>query len=426
MTTHDLQQRVSTWLIEDAEHRVPDHLQAVLTQSATMRQRPAWSSLERWLPMDLTTRTRALVVPASGRTGRVLAIGLVVAALLGIALALVGSRPQLPSPFGLAENGRILSASDGDIYISDSPTDDRTPLITGPENDYGPWYSHDGTRFVFWRELPSREQLLMIANADGSGVRPLIDLPLNAADWFEWSPDDTRLAVVHSSSGRRVLSVVDSASGALSDVDMPGLNVDNNVLWRPPTGSELVFTARPAGGVLGGPSIYGVRPDGTGLRTIVAEPPADGTYRDLEVSPDGSRAAYWIEETVPGSSAPRARIHLVDLVTREDRSMRFDPTASGEGQLRFSPDGRTAVIVLMNARVRLAVVDLDGKGSPRAVGSEYLGTEQLTTMFSPDGRTFVLAFEAPRRPVFVDLASGAETTSKDTWNSYGSWQRRGP
>ena len=59
MTTNDVFGRnLSTWLHEDAEHHVPDHLAEVLQRTAVTRQRPAWSSLERWLPMDTTLRPR--------------------------------------------------------------------------------------------------------------------------------------------------------------------------------------------------------------------------------------------------------------------------------------------------------------------------------------------------------------------------------
>ena len=57
MTTRDTFGRdLSLWLREEGEHRVPDHLAEVLVRSAATRQRPWWSSLERWLPMDLTAR----------------------------------------------------------------------------------------------------------------------------------------------------------------------------------------------------------------------------------------------------------------------------------------------------------------------------------------------------------------------------------
>jgi len=41
---------VSEWLHADAEHRVPEHLDAVLVRTRTERQRPAWSSLEGGSP----------------------------------------------------------------------------------------------------------------------------------------------------------------------------------------------------------------------------------------------------------------------------------------------------------------------------------------------------------------------------------------
>ena len=56
---------VSDWLHADAEHRVPEHLDAVLRRTRTERQRPAWSSLERWLPVQTTLR----FTPAPGSPG---------------------------------------------------------------------------------------------------------------------------------------------------------------------------------------------------------------------------------------------------------------------------------------------------------------------------------------------------------------------
>ena len=55
---------VSDWLHEFGAHRVPDHLDAVLRTTSTRRQRPAWSSLERWLPMHRPFASRPR--PGSG------------------------------------------------------------------------------------------------------------------------------------------------------------------------------------------------------------------------------------------------------------------------------------------------------------------------------------------------------------------------
>ena len=103
MTTNDVFGRnLSTWLHEDAEHHVPDHLAEVLQRTAVTRQRPAWSSLERWLPMDTTLRPRAVPLPParptparrgpdhrSGRSGAIIAVG---------ALAIAAARPVRAGP----------------------------------------------------------------------------------------------------------------------------------------------------------------------------------------------------------------------------------------------------------------------------------------------------------------------------------------
>ena len=87
MTTRDTFGRdLSQWLREEGEHRVPDHLAEVLMQTAATRQRPWWSSLERWLPMDLTTRASTL---APTRLGRVILVGLLILAIVGLAIRAV-------------------------------------------------------------------------------------------------------------------------------------------------------------------------------------------------------------------------------------------------------------------------------------------------------------------------------------------------
>ena len=64
MTTDDrFGTTLSSWLREDAAHRVPDHLAETLVQTAATRQRPWWSSLERLLPMSSTTMGGRLAAP---------------------------------------------------------------------------------------------------------------------------------------------------------------------------------------------------------------------------------------------------------------------------------------------------------------------------------------------------------------------------
>ena len=75
MTANDRFDRsLSPWLLDDAAFRVPDHLDEVLSVTRETRQRPAWSSLERWLPVDMTFRPRLFSVPRAGRLVMVAAL----------------------------------------------------------------------------------------------------------------------------------------------------------------------------------------------------------------------------------------------------------------------------------------------------------------------------------------------------------------
>jgi hypothetical protein len=130
MITNDRFERtMSSWLHEDATFQVPDHLDEVLEVTKVTRQRPAWSSLERWLPVDTTFRPRFFNVPQPGRVA--LLAGLIVL-LLALAIVAIGSRQQrLPEPFGPARNGQYIASHDGDIYLLDPVTNESRLLPVG-------------------------------------------------------------------------------------------------------------------------------------------------------------------------------------------------------------------------------------------------------------------------------------------------------
>ena len=57
MTYNDgFDRTVSEWLTDHAGYSKPDYLDEVLSRTTRTRQRPAWSSLERWLPVQSITR----------------------------------------------------------------------------------------------------------------------------------------------------------------------------------------------------------------------------------------------------------------------------------------------------------------------------------------------------------------------------------
>ena len=102
----------------------------------------------------MQTTLRLAPVP---RVAWLLVVFALVVALTAVVLV-VGSRPRLADPFGLAGNGVVANgAADGDIYLFDPASGTSRPLITGPTKDETPSFSLDGSKFVFARESASDE-----------------------------------------------------------------------------------------------------------------------------------------------------------------------------------------------------------------------------------------------------------------------------
>ena len=200
-------------LTDLAEPRTPDYLVDILGQTARTRQRPAWASLERWLPMDIASTTR----PVRGAPWRQLGVLALLAVLLATAVAVyVGSRqsePNLPAPFGRAVNGLIPYAIDGDLFAGDPVTGGSELLLPGDTYDYDPFYSRDGTRIAFTRRVdPAIEgvDFLMVMNLDDMSVRPVTADPLHGLAWWDWSPSGDALIAVHEVDGIPAFHLFDS------------------------------------------------------------------------------------------------------------------------------------------------------------------------------------------------------------------------
>src|SRR4051794_41799315 len=93
MNAHDgFDRTVADWLDEQAGHGMPAYLDEILVTTTRARKRPWWSSLERWLPMQMTLR----LAPAPRIAWLLVVIGLVVA--VGAAVLVIGSPPRPPAP----------------------------------------------------------------------------------------------------------------------------------------------------------------------------------------------------------------------------------------------------------------------------------------------------------------------------------------
>ena len=91
----DVDRLLSTWSEDAVWPPAPAYLSKVLERTQRTRQRHAWASLERWLPMTVTTDR-----PAAPRALRIAWILLIVVALVVVAagIAIVGSRLLVPAP----------------------------------------------------------------------------------------------------------------------------------------------------------------------------------------------------------------------------------------------------------------------------------------------------------------------------------------
>jgi hypothetical protein len=264
----------------------------------------------------------------------------------------------------------------------------------------------------------------MIAAPDGSGVRSILKEPLTDFTWSDSSPDSRSLTIVHVANGVPVLSIVDIEHGTMRTLDVNGLVVDYWVSWLPGTTSELLFGSRTGSGDSQRAGIYSIQADGSGLTPVAPVVTGPVEYKQVDLAPDGRTLTYWRWE----SATKPGRIHQLDIATKVDRELRFDPSGYGEAGLLHSPDG-SQVLLSRNdtAAGQTMIAPADASRPGILVGRRFdKTTEEPAYGFSPDGKTvFVtLTGEAPQ---FFDAATGAPRTGPSTRSEECcSWQRRAP
>jgi dipeptidyl aminopeptidase/acylaminoacyl peptidase len=390
--SHDFERTLGAWLREDSEHRVPEHLEAVLVRTIATRQRPWWSSLRRWLPFELIPPPTPLSRSGSWRPILVLAaVALLIAALLLIG---VGSRRHLPPPFGLARNGVVVAAVGGDLFQVDLATGTKTPLLsnTPGDGDFGPMFSRDGTRLLYLRPVSGKLEIV-VANADGSGAK-VVGPPVDGLDQADWSPDDSRIVFLSRVLDRGLINLMNvdgTGLTTLHQVPVPA----NQVSWLPPDGDAILFRGEQLAPGDPPPAIYTIRPDGTGLNKISSRPAAnENDINDVSAAPDGMSILYR-ESPATGAFV----IHVLDLRTGKDSVLPSPATAAGQTSPVFSPDGvhvaylRFAFDSAQRLTVQLVVAPLDGTSVGTALPlSGVIGDDGPTInnyFFTPDGSAVV-------------------------------------
>jgi len=276
---HDTDRVIALWLTEIAPERHVDYLDETLGALDRVRQRPAWASPGRWLPMQMTLPR--VVVPRAAPY-----IALLALLLIGviIAVAVAGGQKRLPAPFGLAATGLVAFESQGDILVTDADGSGRHPLIATPGGQWSPTFSRRGDRIAYWSApTPGDPASLYVADADGANARLLtgeqrFSVP-DALPALSWSPDDQRLAV--SSDGDLYVVNVDGTD--LHPIGKP-THQRSGPVWSP-DGTLIAYTGQPLRDPYSQTSSWVIAPDGTGDKEVI---PAEGGYEIANVNPSWS------------------------------------------------------------------------------------------------------------------------------------------
>jgi WD40 repeat protein len=417
----------------------PDYIDDVLATTAQRRQRPAWTFPERWLPMVDSARQPILT---SRMPLRSITIALILIALLVAATAVfIGSQPRLPEPFGVAANGLVAYAADGDIYTADPVTEVATAVVSGPEFDLGPRYSRDGTHIVFERKLAGADGLgqLYVARHDGTELRVVTPEPVSLTPsllgepWpqYDFSPDGKSILFAWTAKGAANLSIADSSGGGVRqlEVGMPAYEPS----FRPPDGTEISFVGPDTGPV--GSGIFAVDVTTGAVRTIVRASSvfdvAGGTS-----SPDGSRMAYWRWGGFGSGYGISASVRVIAADGTGDRQLFSPPAAVWSMGTDWSNDGTRILTVRgygpQHEDDRAVVIPVDG-ASP---GIEIRIPELINGgccsdwEWAPDDSA-ILGTPAddlgtPMQQIIIDLSTGQARSAPWSSTSDPTWQRRAP
>lgn len=408
-----------------------ESLDDVFARTARMRQRPAWTFPERWIPMaDIASRPAY----APRLPWRALGMALIIIALIaGAAVAFVASqRTRLPEPFGPAANGLIPYVSDGDIYVGDPVTGAVRLVVGGPENDGLPQTSPDGTRISFLREAgagPGPAPVdLYVVGFDGSGLHKVTTEPIADWRWVSWMPDGRRVALIQSVPSSEPcaetlcqvnqLDLFDASGSKPAERIAAAVGIDS-LQFRPPAGDQLLFRAL----VDGKYGLFTSNDDGTNLQTIVPAtvPQAvDNSFGSAVYSADGERILYQ-----HGDADGCCQLWVMNADgTNQHEFLPRGP--AWDGSAVVSPDGKL-VAYWHNPNDGephgISVVSADGTGQPVETGPMLEGTAHW--IWSPDS-TKILMFPNDTdigSAYLLDPAGGPWTTVQ--WGSIGDldWQR---
>ena len=411
-------------LRREADDGRPDYLPDVLVRTVVTRQRPAWTFIGRWFPVEISV----MPVPVHRRSPwSVVALLAVLVSLVIGALAVGGSRPHLPAPYGLAGNGSVAYDARGDIFIADPPTGASQAVVAGPELDSHPIWSRDGTMLAFHRREGSQSRLMAVA-PDGSGLITLTPEALSGVIGYSFSPDGREVGFIASleAPGDLALANADGSGVRLLDV---GMDV-HEFAWLPPDGRDIVFSGTRSEGA--GYGLWAVETHSGAVRTILE--PVPGVGRGLvSVSPDGSRIAFAAESLVTSDRITYA-VHVVNSDGTGEIVLPMPADATFQDAPVWSNDGRRLVIIrgyaTRNQDMAVAIVPADGSGLGIETARGLTGCCDNFFEWSPADTSILFLPQDVRGhrvpQLIIDPTTGATTPAPWGATSLPAYQRRAP
>jgi Tol biopolymer transport system component len=406
----------------------PDYRDDIVRQTASMRQRPAWTLPERWIPMSITA-SRVAVPPRF--PWRILVVAALILAVAAAALLVVGSRPHLPAPFGPAADGLVAYSAKGDIYMVDPTTGRSTAVIAGSDADRNPIFSRDGTHIAFERLDPGTDpgnptSRLLVASSDGTGVLAITPTSLKAPGWFRFSPDGRQVSFLAMVKDSPVLMVANTDGSGVRTLDV-GMAVKEPT-WLPPDGREILVASVPADS--SGAGLYAVDVQTGKSRVVLAPRPGFGADA-LAVSPDGKLIAYSQSDFAVTDRNP-FDVHMLRTDgTGGDIALPKPAGAVFQDASTWSNDGTHLAVIRgyspYNQDVRVAILPADGSGTGVETAKAVTGCCDNLMEWAPDDSAVMLMPEdisgASSALTLVDPATGRATVTSWGDTSFSSWQR---
>ena len=433
----DVDRLLTTWSEDAYSPPAPAYLTKVLDRTRHTRQRRAWASLERWLPMALTTDR-----PAAPRALRLAFILLIVVALVVAAagIAVVGARLLKPSPaLPLGGAAVIAFASDvggqamGDIYTVRADGTELRRLTNASDAvgaDQAPVFSPDGTRIVFRRHQGDSDSIEVI---DAGGGNPITlwksdagrDVGCSEQDDFAWSPDGQTVAfAAHEACPGQPDLFVAPADGSVQAVKLLPAGTNGAFPTFSPNGRQIALLGSEGGGATGlyVADVGSAGAAAGGLQICRIGPDVEGNTHEQwfppQWSPDSTELAVAVGPFGNGDI----------VVVKADGSGQRVLTTDQAANPTWSPDGRRIAfhrIVDVSERwqdrpctMRVWVINADGTGERRL--DPLVDGCVLAPVWSPDGTRLlsllivddyfhvgVLAADGDDPPVVFDQSYGA-------------------